>query len=317
MKKLLLLLLFLAHPVAAEPWPVRYAEVMPLASHSLLLDIAATEAGYVAVGERGHVLLFADGKDWKQPNGKAVPTRATLTAVTAVGQRLWAVGHDSVIIHSADGGQHWQRQYFDPEREQPLMDVFFDTAEQGWAMGAYGLLLKTTDGGKNWEEILLSDEFDFHLNGMARLSDGTRIIIAEAGNAWRKRPGEAHWSLLELPYPGSMFGVLTLPGDRLVAMGLRGHVLESVDQGDTWYKNRTGSQANLFGGSLGPDGSLAIVGAKGTVLLRPADAVDFALHELDAVGDLAAVLNLGGGRLIVAGERGIRRIALTGKGEEE
>ncbi len=314
MKRLLLLLLFSSLPVLAQSTPVQYAENLPLASRSLLLDITATDSGYVAVGERGHVLLSSDGKQWEQPAEKSVPTRATLTAVTALGQDLWAVGHDSVIIHSADGGQHWQRQFFDPEREQPLMDVYFDNPEQGWAMGAYGLLLKTVDGGEHWEEILLSDEFDFHLNGMARLSDGTRIIIAEAGNAWRKRPGDETWSLLELPYPGSMFGVLTLPGDRLVAMGLRGHVLESVDHGETWYQNKTGSLANLFGGSLGPDGSLAIVGAKGTLLLRQADAVDFTLHEMDELGDLAGVLNLGGGHLIVVGERGVQAIN-TGKTE--
>ncbi len=312
MKKLLLLLLLAASPLLAQSPPVQYAENLPLASHSLLLDITATDDGFVAVGERGHVLLSRDGKQWKQPAEKTVPTRATLTAVTAKGRQLWAVGHDSVIIHSSDGGQHWERQFFDPEREQPLLDVYFDTPTQGWAMGAYGLLLKTTDGGAHWEEILLSDEFDFHLNGMARLSDGTRIIIAEAGNAWRKRPGDEAWSLLELPYPGSMFGVLALPGDRLVAMGLRGHVLESVDHGETWYQDKTGSKANLFGGSLGPDGSLAIVGAKGTVLLRQADAVDFTLHEMDALGDLAGVINLGGGQLIVVGERGVQAIN-TGK----
>ncbi len=314
MKIVLLCFALIASLTQAREYPLQYAEVMPLAARSLLLDVQAMEGGYVAVGERGHVLLSPDGKQWKQPEGKAVPTRATLTAVASVGTLLWAVGHDAVIIHSADGGRNWQRQYFDPEREQPLMNVHFDNAREGWAMGAYGLLLHTTDGGENWREILVSEEFDFHLNAMTVLSDGTRLIIAEAGNAWRRQPGEENWNLLELPYPGSMFDVLTLPGDRLVALGLRGHVLESVDQGTTWYQNRTATQANLFGGSLGPDGSLVIVGAKGTVLVRKADAVDFTLHELDAAGDLAAVLNLGGGRLILVGERGVRRVDLNGEG---
>ena len=310
MKLLLLWVGWMAAACAAAEPPVRYAEVMPLAAKSLLLDVAAMDSGYVAVGERGHVLLSADGEQWRQPGERAVPTRATLTAVAAVGRHLWAVGHDSVIIHSADGGQSWQRQFIDPDREQPLLDVWFDDENTGWAMGAYGLLLTTRDGGAHWEDVLLSEEYDYHLNAMTTLADGTRLIIAEAGNAWRRLPGESDWSLLELPYAGSMFSVLSVEGQRLVAMGLRGHVLESVDRGGEWYVARTGTEANLFGGSVGPDGSLVIVGAKGSILHRAAGQVDFRLHELDATGDLAAVLNLGAGELIVVGERGVKRIRL-------
>ena len=40
--------------------------------------------------------------------------RVTLTAVTAVGNKLWAVGHDGVILASTDAGQHWSLQRKDP-----------------------------------------------------------------------------------------------------------------------------------------------------------------------------------------------------------
>ncbi len=62
------------------------AEIRPLAAKSLLLDVVRSGARYVAVGARGDVLLSDDGRDWRQVE---VPTRATLTAVSAIdAQRL-------------------------------------------------------------------------------------------------------------------------------------------------------------------------------------------------------------------------------------
>src|SRR5689334_16251355 len=63
------------HDSANQP-----AEIAPLAATSLLLDLAKAGERYVAVGERGHVLLSDDnGATWRQ--AKSVPTRAMLTAV--------------------------------------------------------------------------------------------------------------------------------------------------------------------------------------------------------------------------------------------
>ena len=64
--------------IAKDDPSVSDSEILPKASSSLLLDIARTDTGFVAVGERGHVLLSADGKNWKQTS---VPTRSTLTTV--------------------------------------------------------------------------------------------------------------------------------------------------------------------------------------------------------------------------------------------
>ena len=36
----------------------------PLVSQSLLLDITHTDTKFIAVGERGHIVLSDDGKHW-------------------------------------------------------------------------------------------------------------------------------------------------------------------------------------------------------------------------------------------------------------
>jgi len=105
----------------------RYDEpsvVAPLADDSLLLDAAVAGRRVVAVGQRGHVLVSEDqGASWRQV---VVPTRVTLTAVHFPTPRHgWAVGHDAVVIHTADAGETWERQYADPDLQSPLLDVWF------------------------------------------------------------------------------------------------------------------------------------------------------------------------------------------------
>src|SRR6185369_10757001 len=81
------------------------SEIAPLASSSLLLDLALAGNRMVAVGERGHVLLSDDqGATWRQ--AKSVPTRVMLTAVFFVDADYgWAVGHDETILNTVDGGE--------------------------------------------------------------------------------------------------------------------------------------------------------------------------------------------------------------------
>ena len=90
------------------------AQQAPLADQSLLLDVIRTSEGqFVAVGERGHILLSDDGVSWSQ--AEAVPTRSTLTSLTSAGGKLWAAGHDTVILTSTDNGNSWSQLYFDPD----------------------------------------------------------------------------------------------------------------------------------------------------------------------------------------------------------
>ena len=89
--------------VADNHMDVEYAEQMPLATKSMLLDITRSGDNFVAVGERGHVVTSIDGKTWTQ--AEHVPTRSTLTTVFSDGQRLYAGGHDAVIITSGDAGK--------------------------------------------------------------------------------------------------------------------------------------------------------------------------------------------------------------------
>ena len=336
---------------AVEGPDQQVAEVMPLVGHrSLVLDIAEAAARGVMVGERGQILVSESRSDWRQV--EAVPTRATLTAVAAQGDQVWAVGHDGVILHSADGGLSWELQRVDRKREQgldeefdprqgaPLLDVFFVNGQKGYAIGAYSLLLKTEDGGKNWrrvsvsgdeqaaddvdagtgededwtfsdEDLVLEEEENPHLNAIARSSSGLMMLVGERGAAFRSKDEGETWERIQLPYGGSMFGLLALGDQRFVAFGLRGHILETEDGGDSWQQLDTGTELSLMGGAALNNGGFVVVGANGVVISRESATAPLVsgvfVNENRETPVLASVLPRGVRTFLVTGEKGIGR----------
>lgn len=290
-----------------EPMP---AEKMPLAAERLLLDIHTTGSRMIAVGTRGHVLYSDDGDQWSQAE---VPIRAALTAVHGVGDLLWAVGHDAAIIHSTDAGETWQLQFFEPDLQQPLLDVYFMDADNGIAVGAYGMIVRTDDGGATWYDDLIHEEYDYHLNAIAPVEGEALVIAAEAGNGFRSMDAGATWEWFEYPYLGSMFGLLVLDNNRLLSFGLRGHIQLSNDLGDSWREPNSGIEDSLFGGMVGDDGSVILVGANGAILTRSGQQWQQHRHQDDA--DLSAIVEFGG-KYFVVGERGIATWSQHGEGAE-
>lgn len=64
----------------------------------------------IGVGQLGHVIYSDDGgKNWTQAG---VPVSSDLLAVHfPTPQKGWAVGHDGVVLHSADSGVTWVKQF--------------------------------------------------------------------------------------------------------------------------------------------------------------------------------------------------------------
>jgi photosystem II stability/assembly factor-like uncharacterized protein len=290
---------------AAPHQGLRPAMMAPLAAKSLLLG--GTRAGdrLVAAGDRGHILLSDDhGATWRQV---PVPADAALTAVYFPDTKNgWAVGHDSVILHSIDGGESWTLQFSDPGLEQPLMDVFFSDARKGIAVGAYGLYLETVDGGKSWERRTIDDDkADLHLNAITPLAPGVLLIAGEAGGAWLSANNGVDWTPLHPPYPGSFFDAVALGPSSFLLMGLQGAVLRTEDGGKNWTEIKTGASTVLMGGARLADDSVILVGSQGAVLRSTDQGRNFALQRRTDRAALADVVQAANGRVIGLGDAGI------------
>ncbi|HET7811822.1 MAG TPA: hypothetical protein VFL16_14725 [Steroidobacteraceae bacterium] len=304
------------------------AEIAPLASQSLLLDLARAGPRLVAVGERGHVLLSDDeGATWRQ--AKSVPTRDMLTAVFfADSEYGWAVGHDETILNTVDGGETWTRSHFAPETQQPLLDLWFANRVSGIAVGAYGAYLTTNDGGRSWTTTKFEappprqathdgetapDEGelppDYHLNRIVGV--GNRLFIAaESGQLYRSEDRGASWRALPSPYEGSFFGLVPIRGEGLLAFGLRGHLYKSADAGETWSELESHTTAMLTDGVAINDLRVIIGGLAGVTLVSGDGGETFRLAQQDDRKGISALLPGPAGAVVVAGEGGVRTLPM-------
>ena len=287
------------------------AFIAPLVEQSVLLDVDAGNF-VVIVGERGHILISEDGKSFKQVE---VPSQSTLTATTIVGDNIWAVGHDAVILHSPDKGETWQVQNFQPELQRPFLDVLFFTAEHGIAIGAYGLFYRTTDGGKNWaaeRHASLLDPYDLeylesvreeseafyqqelesilpHLNRVTG-SASTLYLAGEAGLLASSTDKGKTWQRYTVDYTGSFFDIKPLDETTVLAVGLRGNVFVSRDNQASWFSSE---EVSLIGTTGYENTWETSVGTSG------GDNVDWYLSGLVN----SEILDLDYGTLVVCGPR--------------
>jgi photosystem II stability/assembly factor-like uncharacterized protein len=250
------------------------------------------------------------------------------------------VGHEGVVLHTADAGASWTLQLdgrranqlllesvrklpatLDPATAEalaaeaqravdegpsrPFLDVWFASANEGYVVGAYNLLFHTVDGGKTWTpwfERTQNDRF-YHLYGIDGSGDDV-YIVGELGLALRWDGAGERFAALQTPYEGSYFGLLAKPG-LVLAHGLRGTAYRSLDGGATWEAADTGTSAALTAGQVLPDGRLLLVSLAGDVLVSDDDGAHFRRVEVNAPMPYTGV-TLAGDDLVLTGLRGVR-----------
>lgn len=117
----------------------------------------------LVAGESLRPLLFetTDGGDsWKQVS---VDADILPSSVCFIGDQGWLAGSrrvvngdsvklQGVLLHTTDGGFHWQRVELGPN-EPFLTDVRFADKDHGWLVGR-DTVYRTHDGGKTWTPVM-------------------------------------------------------------------------------------------------------------------------------------------------------------------
>ncbi|WP_293397726.1 YCF48-related protein [Nevskia sp.] len=307
-----------SEPAAAEavakPIAPRSSEIAGRAVNNPLLRVVNTGKHYVAVGVYGHILISADGAKWNQV---ASPVDVMLTSVTFADENNgWAVGHDAVILHTADGGETWKQQNFQPELNKPLFDVLFLDAQTGFAVGAYGLMLATTDGGSTWAQVAANPvtEGERHFNALAKLGDGSLMVVGEAGTIGVSADRGLTWTKLTTPYESSLFCVIAAGDKGALIGGLRGNSFYSADvRVGSWKKMQTNSDQSLFGMAALPGDKVAMVGLNATLLIFEPGKPVHSVPIIDKLGNrqtesLSWLTMAPDGGLIVVGDAGVQRL---------
>ncbi|MBU1621468.1 MAG: hypothetical protein KJ556_04005 [Gammaproteobacteria bacterium] len=324
--------LLLTTQIQAESAPPTPSYMMPLAEKAVLTDlIRVNDQLFVAVGDRGHVLVSKDSSHWTQIQ---TPVQSLFTSVYFSDDKHgWAVGHDATIIATQDGGQSWQLQQFKPDTDKPLFDVLFADANNGIALGAYGMFYRTTDGGKSWVdefhlELVGSEDQEYlkelqetdpeayldervsvlpHFNRIYQ-HNNVLYLIGEAGFFATSSDFGKSWIRHPQFYNGSLFGLVLTAKNTLIAAGLRGNVFRSTDLGQNWQEVQLEQSATL--NSVFTDADfIYLTGNAGTLLVSQDDGLSFTsvpTQDSKAILNAVAVKD----QLVLVTEAGIRTLAI-------
>jgi photosystem II stability/assembly factor-like uncharacterized protein len=263
----------------------------------------------VVVGDRGHVLLSDDeGASWRQV---VVPTRAMLTGVAfGDANHGWAAGHDGVILATTDGGQSWHRQESGGDLETVFLDTHFRDSGYGFVVGAYGQCLRTHDGGKSWTPLRPIED-EAHFNQISAGADGTLYLSGESGTLLASGDQGATWRRLEVPYDGSLFGLLPLDSRKLIVYGLRGRVFMSDDAGATWTPRQVPVPVLIMAGMRLKSGPIVLAGLGGNFFISRDLGRTFAgWKPAEYTGGVSGLLETNDGALLAVGENGVVRLKL-------
>jgi len=251
----------------------------PKAVESLLLDVKKLSGGrLVAAGERGHILYSDDhGKSWIQAD---VPVIVNIISAHFVSDSIgWAVGHDGVVLKTADGGATWFRQFdgfkaneqtlvqreeFVADLESKLEEASDDEIEDlEYALEEAQFSLEDAqfdvEGGstKPFLDVWFKDEN----NGIIVGAYGQMFKTTDGGATWNNvadqldNPDCFHLNSIEQIQPGS-----------LVVVGEAGLIMRSADNGDTWETLESPYEGSLFGAvSTRQLNGLLVYGLRGNV----------------------------------------------------
>ncbi len=144
-------------------------------------------------------------------------------------------GGESLIIHTADGGETWEQQR-SGVFNIPLRTVHFSTDQIGWCAGEGGVLLRTTDAGETWNRIETGTESNLHdifigeRRGWVVGEWGTLLRTTDAGETFTEvtAPELRKQSLRGVHFVGREQGWIVTQG----AAG--GGIYGTQDAGETW-----------------------------------------------------------------------------------
>jgi photosystem II stability/assembly factor-like uncharacterized protein len=316
------------------------AQMSKLAAHTLLNGVAVAGKRLIGVGQSGHIVYSDDqGKNWKQA---AVPVSSDLLAVHFPSEKNgWAVGHDGVVLHTADGGTTWTKQfegraaaqvmmsyYKDPQQcrldnverssvsdqelqryvdqgpDKPFLDVWFENDTTGYVVGAFNLIFRTTDGGKSWTPLFerVDNPKRYHLYAIKPIGSDL-FVTGEQGSLYKLDGRSGRFKTIKTPYSGTFFGITGRPG-AVILFGMRGNAFRSSDGGASWKKVETGVSAGLTGAMVLEDGRFVLVSQIGHVLVSSDDGKSFDQVKIERPFAAAAVTALDRDTLVVAGHRG-------------
>ncbi|WP_297494761.1 YCF48-related protein [Acidocella sp.] len=311
-------------------------------SQALLICISRADKRLVAAGEHGLIIYSDDnGQSWQQAT---VPTSETITAVAfADAQTGWAAGGQGVILHTTDGGVHWDLQLTDDQvlalmtkaaaafaashpgddtadraqhraniladagDDKPFLTIVATTPEDVTVFGAYRFAVHTTDEGKTWEDWSLHVGDPVSHNIYKATPIGSSIYLAgEAGVVLRSDDAGQSYSMVTVPDQNTFLGILGTKQAAIVTYGVAGEIFRSTDRGQSWKQAQSPSASDLTDGIILPSGVILLTSEDGNLFESQDDGQTFNVVGANLRMGVFGVTQAANGDLVFVGSGGVR-----------
>ncbi|MFG3695153.1 WD40/YVTN/BNR-like repeat-containing protein [Stutzerimonas stutzeri] len=335
--------------VAAERLDPLREPSKPISAPAPLLGMARAGDVLVGVGLHGMIKRSTDGgTTWQQVQS---PVSTDLVQVRFRDpMNGWIVGHDSVLLHTTDGGLTWSVQLdgrtvlarlkaFYGERAErgiegaadmlqevefamntsatpdvlasPFLDVMFNEDKVGYVIGAFGMILRSTDDGATWDPWIEQTDNTRRMHLYGLDErDGVFYIAGEQGLLMRLNLQTQQFTSIETPYNGTYFGVRALP-NLLLAYGLRGNLYASRDDGQQWQQIDTGLNASLIS-AVGSGQQLIMVSQSGAMIALDKQSLSVTPLQASRVGEVFAASGTGrDGEIVVTFFSGAKLVEIA------
>lgn len=248
---LLIVLVYSPRVLSLENESARYADVQtppPVLPSDNHFGVASPNEDVIwIVGNQGRIIQSSNrGRSWVlQQSG----VDKNLMDIAAWGtDRAVVVGNGAKVLHTDDGGSHWQEASQVPRSRisNKLYRVRIAPGGSAWAVGERNAIIRSNDEGKTWSRMIPEGRESWY--GIAFPSDTRSVVVGEFGTVIAGSRGERTWSWNKnnLALKQSLKSVDFRNRHLGVAVGLNGSILRTQDGGRTWENVKSESRQHLF-----------------------------------------------------------------------
>lgn len=185
----------------------------------------------------------------------------------SIGSNLWSVkftsatvgycvGSASVIYKTTNGGNQWTA--ITTNHLGFLYDICFPNQNTGYAIGERGDLVKTTNAGQSWTIVDVSSNT---FNGIA-FADANTGVICGHQQIFKTTNGGNNWYEVSNNLVGILQSINYVSGNPAIiyCCGNNGIIAKSIDHGESWVQQPTGSSFEFHYVNPYAAGSVIVVG---------------------------------------------------------
>jgi photosystem II stability/assembly factor-like uncharacterized protein len=206
---------------------------------------------------------------------------STLYWAEISGQLGFAIGDNSTILYTFDGGKNWTSPAAPNIAPRAAFALGKSNKLLGWVAGEEGKIAKTSDGGQQWsiatvrpkKNQTVTGDFNYiwfkdEMHGWAAGNEGIIVSTSDGGNTW---------SVAKTPDgQGDLYTLKFMDDTNAIAVGKGMTILLSQDGGITWLdvKSRIPSIDSISGKDLltldesTDSRGIVLIGGQDGILLR-------------------------------------------------